>query len=316
MSTPTGRERPAEAPEGARGKAKKNDPRNVWRDAVWSSTLSATDKLVAFAYGAHAGKGLRGVWVAPELLRSMTSLGKTAINGSLRRLEAAGWLVVVERARQHRSTRYALTVPATPSGAPGEPLTDSQQTARRTAETSSGSPRGSSGSPRGSSSSRGAPEPPSYPLTNPQPPTVPDIEDDLARVRAEKVGGLVDELRSHKHGAGLTAAALEAHAVELREAGWTPADLTTALAAQDFTGARSPAAVFRFRLKELATSGPPRATIATAAPDEPRCADHGTRGAASCSPCWSEVKTGDRHPEDVGRVPQLPAPADLAAVPA
>ncbi len=30
---------------------------NAWRDAVWTSTLSATDKLVALAYADHAPTG-------------------------------------------------------------------------------------------------------------------------------------------------------------------------------------------------------------------------------------------------------------------
>lgn len=56
-------------------------------------------------------------------------------------------------------------------------------------------------------------------------------------------------------------------------------------------------------LAGMLEEGPPPAPHAARIPTPERCQDHGIQGAATCSPCWSEVKTGDRRRSDVGRKP-------------
>lgn len=83
-------------------------PRYAWVDAVWSSSLKPLERLVALAYGRYVGDSLEGVWVNGDTLREITGLSRKGANSALRGLEATGWLVVLEPARQHRSTRYLL----------------------------------------------------------------------------------------------------------------------------------------------------------------------------------------------------------------
>lgn len=85
--------------------------RAQWRDAVWESDLEPMQKLVALAFEKYAGTGIDEVWVSwPELMR-LTGLSRDTVNRALKVLGPAGWLVVIERARQHRSARYALRIP-------------------------------------------------------------------------------------------------------------------------------------------------------------------------------------------------------------
>ena len=85
--------------------------RDRWAEAVWRSDLPAADKLVALAYADHARDGLGSVWVTVERLVERTSLSRSGVMKCLNRLRDAGWMVVAEPSRQHRSTRYRLLVP-------------------------------------------------------------------------------------------------------------------------------------------------------------------------------------------------------------
>jgi hypothetical protein len=121
-------------------------------------------------------------------------------------------------------------------------------------------------------------------------------------------GGLVAVIRAAVPDlvAGLSAATINAHAVKLGAEGWTAPALGAELARQDFTDARGPGLLLS-RLDVLVENGPP-VVAPVVSVDEARCGDHGTRGRANCSACRSEVLTGERHPDDVGRVPELAAP--------
>lgn len=308
MNTPpTGRERPQDVPGGARGARERlagsvvGVERMRWRDAVWESTdLRSLDKLVALTYEKFAGDGTTRVFVAPETLAQHTGLGRTAYIAARRRLESAGWLTVSESARQNYSTRYALTLPAALSRPPGGPLDEDQTSASRTPDPLSRPPRDTS-RPR-DDTSRPPREPEPQPELQPQP-TRASAEHEATPIAAPtNVDGLVVEMRSQPLASGLTAGTLTAHARELDRAGWTAPDLARALAAKDFAGARGPG-LLRSHLAELARTAPERAPKRPTA-DTSRCEDHGTTGARTCSSCWSEVKTGERHPDDVGRVPQ------------
>lgn len=82
-------------------------PRDAYTEAVWSSSLTSTQRLVALAYADHA-RDADTAWIAPERLEARTGLGRTAAKTAVRALVDAGWLVLVEAARQHRAPRYRL----------------------------------------------------------------------------------------------------------------------------------------------------------------------------------------------------------------
>ncbi len=86
-------------------------PRRAFEDAVWDSSLRPTERLVALCFARHASRGTELVWVTRARLQSLTGLSRNGVDRALAGLRASGWLVVVEQARQHRSTRYQLTVP-------------------------------------------------------------------------------------------------------------------------------------------------------------------------------------------------------------
>jgi hypothetical protein len=91
--------------------------RDRWAAAVWADDrLRPLERLVALAFADHAGSGLDAVWIAGSRLRQRTGLSRDAANRALRGLESAGWLAVAQPAQQHRSTRYALRVPASVTG--------------------------------------------------------------------------------------------------------------------------------------------------------------------------------------------------------
>ncbi|WP_163185900.1 hypothetical protein [Cellulosimicrobium sp. SL-1] len=239
---------------------------NAWRDAVWTSTLSATDKLVALAYADHASTGPLRVWVAAERLQARTSLGRTATMAAVRRLRDAGWLTLTSAGVRGSTARYALTVPGAMAEhgdqADDVDLVEHQEHEPRAPRRVSA--RDGLVSPRDERVSQGVPDPLSYPLPHPLTRSLAVVED-VAAERDALLDGVVEEIRSHPLARGLAATAVRRHARELRAAGWTPDDVARELAAQDFTGARS-AGLLRYRLTALAQSGP-------TPPPAPRAAD-------------------------------------------
>lgn len=137
-----------------------NKLRFKWRDAVLESDLSTRNKMVALVFEWHASKGPQYVWVAPERLQSLTSLGRTAAKTAVRELVEAGWLTVTEEARQHRAARYSLTIP---SVSDSDPLADSWVSDDGTR----GSDHGISVSDYGASVSDSDPDPCPIPVLSP-----------------------------------------------------------------------------------------------------------------------------------------------------
>ncbi|MBN0039408.1 hypothetical protein JN535_04360 [Cellulosimicrobium cellulans] len=231
---------------------------NAWRDAVWTSDLRATDKLVALAYADHASTGPLRVWVASERLQARTSLGRTATTAAVRRLRDAGWLTLTSAGVRGSTARYALTTP----GADAELDHDDQVDDVDVVEHQAHEPRAPRQvsardglvSPRDELVSRGVPDPLSYPLPHPPTRSLAVVED-VDGERDALLDGVVEEIRSHPLARGLAAAAVRRHARELRAAGWTPDDVARELAAQDWTGARGPG-LLRYRLTALAQTGP------------------------------------------------------------
>lgn len=102
-------------------------PRRVWVDAVRRSTLPPLQRLAARTMADHADAD--GVtWVALPRLTAETGMRRTAAAEAVRGLQAAGWLVVVEKARQRRAPRYRLTVPPPQGVASRHPEGDAADT--------------------------------------------------------------------------------------------------------------------------------------------------------------------------------------------
>lgn len=84
--------------------------RDLWAEAVWSSSLRPLERLVALVYADHARDG-ETAWATYRRLMDRTGLSRDALARALRGVVDAGWLVEVEPARQHRATVYRLAVP-------------------------------------------------------------------------------------------------------------------------------------------------------------------------------------------------------------
>lgn len=81
--------------------------------------------------------------------------------------------------------------------------------------------------------------------------------------------------------------------------GWLQEQILDRFKGQSWTNA-GPGLVVSM-LTGMVEEGPPAVALPTMK-DDSRCEDHGIQGASSCSPCWSEVKTGEREAGDVGRL--------------
>lgn len=95
--------------------------RDTYADAVRDCgyALRPNEKLIALTYADHAGDPENPAndvsWVTWPRLSEQTGIrSKDAINKAVRHLESRGWLVLVEKARQHRSPRYRLVIPENP----------------------------------------------------------------------------------------------------------------------------------------------------------------------------------------------------------
>jgi hypothetical protein len=134
----------------------------AWRDAVWESDLPATVRLVALAFADHANDDGTGVYVVLTRLMARTGLSRAACVRSVAALRDGGWLATVRRASQHRAPEYDLI----PQGAPSEH-------SRPVQGAHTDNPGGSRVLSDGA---QGA-------LSEPQPPTNPLQDDDVARAR-------------------------------------------------------------------------------------------------------------------------------------
>lgn len=99
--------------------------RSRYSDAIWEpNALRPNEKLVALTYARYAGaKDPRNgdtadedvAWVDWITLSEHTGIrSRDGLNRATRGLIDAGWMHQIEAARQHRSPRYRLTIPANP----------------------------------------------------------------------------------------------------------------------------------------------------------------------------------------------------------
>ncbi|MGC5584141.1 helix-turn-helix domain-containing protein [Ornithinimicrobium sp. W1665] len=94
--------------------------RHNWMNAVYSSDLKPLERFVASIFADHA-RDQRLVWVTMCRLMERTGLSRDAANRALKGLRDSGWLVVVEKGRQHKPTTYAMVIPGGSRGSGERP---------------------------------------------------------------------------------------------------------------------------------------------------------------------------------------------------
>ena len=96
--------------------------RFTWRDHVWESTLTPNQRLVAFALERFmSSTDLGDARPSVDTLCRCTGLGERTVQRCLRELVRAGWIRIIEPARQHRATTYQGRIPGTPEAPLGVP---------------------------------------------------------------------------------------------------------------------------------------------------------------------------------------------------
>lgn len=129
-------------------------PRDTWLDAIWNCPdVKPNERAVAYAYARYAGSA-DVTWCPWDELKRRTGIrSRDALSRAISGLIEAGWIVEVERARQHYSARYRLAVGQQSISRTPEPQASvsrtsgpAQSSASRTPETLS-SPSGEISSP-------------------------------------------------------------------------------------------------------------------------------------------------------------------------
>jgi hypothetical protein len=124
--------------------------RDVWFDAIWGcQALKPNERIVAYVFARYAGK-LTVTWCAWDELRRRTGIkSRDGISRAIHGLIDSGWMTEIEKARQHRSARYELTIPASQMSGKQTP----QQSGKQTPDGSSSSGDGHPSSPADETSS-------------------------------------------------------------------------------------------------------------------------------------------------------------------
>lgn len=124
--------------------------RDLWAEAVWSSSLPPLQRLVALAYADHA-RDRDTAWLGGKRLCERTGLGRTAALDARQSLVDAGWLAETLPATARTPAHYRLVVVAEGS-ARRTPLTPRRGSARRTPEVRETDPTGPADGPQASAS--------------------------------------------------------------------------------------------------------------------------------------------------------------------
>ena len=168
----------------------------MWEDA----TLRPNERVVAYVYARYAG-ATDISWCVWDQLRAHSGIkSRDAINRAVRGLEAAGWLEETEKARQHYSARYRLTIPDAAEGSIPDTAEGVQESGRQTPEAAQQS--GKRTPEPGTRSGTRVPSSPSNDTSSPFPDTSspfngPDISNTEVRTQNSKNGGTLppDPLR-------------------------------------------------------------------------------------------------------------------------
>jgi hypothetical protein len=86
--------------------------RDLWLNAMWDSeSVKPNERVVAYVYARYAG-ARDSAWCAWDELKRRTGIrSRDAISRAISGLVDTGWLKEAERARQHYSVVYQLTIP-------------------------------------------------------------------------------------------------------------------------------------------------------------------------------------------------------------
>lgn len=87
--------------------------RTAWRDGLRRSSLPKAERAVAQALAAYwpAQTTLPLLWSPVPQLAADTGYSERHVKRALTALQATGWLVCTDKARQHRAPRYAPVIP-------------------------------------------------------------------------------------------------------------------------------------------------------------------------------------------------------------
>ena len=102
---------------GAPGGPRIAENRWEWLDAIemFNKTspvaLKLSAQLIAYSLSRRA-MDVQEAWTPQARLAAVTGMSRRTVQRAMDELEAAGFLVLVRRASQHRAPRYALTIPA------------------------------------------------------------------------------------------------------------------------------------------------------------------------------------------------------------
>ena len=102
---------------GAPGGPRIAENRWEWLDAIemFNQTsavaLKPAAQVIAYSLSRRA-MDAQEAWPPQAHLAAATGMSRRAVQRAVDELEAAGFLILVRRASQHRAPRYALTIPA------------------------------------------------------------------------------------------------------------------------------------------------------------------------------------------------------------
>jgi len=201
--------------------------RTQWRDGVKGSALTSKARHAARVLSDWWKTDQLVIWVEMAVLAEEMGVSKRTAQYAVRELEDAGWLVVVEKARQHRCPRYAPTIPR---GADSALLDDSRgaDPAPLTVDNPVDNP------PRGADSAlRGAE---SAPDTKDTKPTTTTSTNPVSVTAADDLAMVVVEALPQHLATGITRSVLRRKCIRLTGIGWTPDLLRPVLAARSWNG--------------------------------------------------------------------------------
>lgn len=245
-----------------------------WRDGIKASDLPSLARLVALVMADYWMPDSPLIRCDDETLMSQTGMKRSAVYAARATLRDRGWLVQVERARQHRSPRWRATLPAQGSTTRTSGCEEGPQGSMTRTSGTQESPQGSttwtSGAPRGP---RGGPDtvgglkpPPPEPHQDPELVVVERLPGEPPQT--DLVADLIATVVNHTP-AARGAFALRSVCTQLASAGWTAPALTATLAECNWPGA-GPGAVVQ-ALRGFSTPPAPKVTMPREKCTDPKC---------------------------------------------
>lgn len=168
-------------------------PRDAWLDAMWDhETVRPNERVIGYVYARYAG-ATDISWCTWDQLRRRSGIkSRDAVNRALAGLQAGGWLEEVDKARQHYSARYRLTIPSGVQQSVSQTPEDDQQSGKQTPEVVQESGKQTpepveESTPDGPSSPSNETSSPFHETSRPF--NGPDISNGLLRTELSEIGG-------------------------------------------------------------------------------------------------------------------------------